>query len=128
MKFEKKSQKWAKFRPKSKGVNLNFLPILDHFWDFFKMLKKPSLGLNKRFYLGLNSIRRLFLQKMDFEKSPKNGQISSKSKEVNLNNLTILDHFWDFLKWLKKPSLGLKKRFYFGLSFIGRLFLKKMDF
>ena len=38
-------------------------------------------------------------------------KISSKSKEVNLNFLTILDHFWDFLKTLQKASLGLKKRF-----------------
>ena len=48
---------------------------------------------------------------MDFEKSPKNGQISPKSKGVNLNFLTILDHFWDFFKTLKKGSLGLEKRF-----------------
>ena len=47
---------------------------------------------------------------MDFEKSPKNGQISQKSKGVNLNFLTILDHFWDFFKTLQKASLGLKKR------------------
>ena len=48
---------------------------------------------------------------MDFEKSPKNGQISAKSKEVNLNFLTILDHFWDFFKNAEKYSLGLKNRF-----------------
>ena len=48
---------------------------------------------------------------MNFEKYPKNGQISSKSKGVNLNFLTILDHFWDFLKTLQKASLDLKKRF-----------------
>ena len=57
------------------------------------MLKKGSLGLAKRFYVGLSFIGRIFLGKMDFEKSLKNGQISPKSKEVNLNFLTILDHF-----------------------------------
>ena len=87
------------------------------------MRKKASLGLKKRFCLGLSFIGRLFLEKMDFEKSPKNGQISPKS-----NFLTILDHFWDFFKRLKKASLGLKKRFYLGLSFIGRIFLEKMDY
>ena len=49
-------------------------------------------------------------------------------KVKSLNLLTILDHFWDFLKRLKKASLGLKKRFYLGLSFIGSIFLEKMDF
>ena len=83
-------------------ANLNFLTILNHFWDFLKWLKKASLGLKKCFYLGLSFIGRLFLEKMDFEKSPKNGQISPKCKEVNLNFLTILDNFWDILKWLKK--------------------------
>ena len=92
------------------------------------MLKKSSLGLKKRFYLGLIFIGHLFLEKMYFEKSSENGQISPKNKEVNLNFLTILDHFWDFIKWLKKPSLGLKKRFYLDFSFVGRPFLEKMDF
>ena len=36
-------------KPKSKGINLNFLTILDHFWDFLKRLKKASLGRDKRF-------------------------------------------------------------------------------
>ena len=93
------------------------------------MLKKGSLGLEKRFYLGLSFIGRIFLEKMDFEKSLKNGQISPKSNlTLHLNFLTILDHFLDFLKRLKKGSLGLEKRFYLGLSFIGRIFLEKMDF
>ena len=39
----------AKFRKKVKElVNLNFLTILDHFWDFFKTLQKASLALKKR--------------------------------------------------------------------------------
>ena len=59
---------------------------------------------------------------MDFEKSPKNGQISPKSKGVNLNFLTIL------LKRLKKASSGLIKRFQLGLRFIGRIILEKIDF
>ena len=64
---------------------------------------------------------------MDFEKSPKNGQISPKSKGVNLNVLTILNHFEDFLKRLKKASLG-RKLFYLGLSFIGRIIVEKIYF
>ena len=48
-------------------VNLNFLTIFDHFWDFFKRLKRGSLGLKK----ALNFIGRIFLGKIDFEKSPK---------------------------------------------------------
>ena len=127
MDFEN-SPKNGQIWPKSKEVNLNFLTILDDFWDFLKRLKKASLGLKKRFYLGLSFIGRIFLEKMDFENSPKNGQIWPKSKEVNLNFLTILDDFWDFFKKLKKASLGLKKRFYLGLSFIGSIFLEKMDF
>ena len=90
------------------------------------MLKKASLGFKKRFYLGLSFFGRLFLEKMDFEKSPKNGQISPKSEGVNLNFLTILDHFWVFFKRRKKPSLGLKKRFQLILRFIGRILLEKM--
>ena len=81
--------------------------IFDHFWDFFKTLPKASLGLIKRIYFGLSFIGRIFVEKMDFEKSPKNGQISPKSKRVNLNFLTIFDHFWDFFKTLQKASLGL---------------------
>ena len=65
------------------------------------MLKKASLGLKKRYYLGSCFIGRLFLENMNFEKTPKNDQILQKSKGVNLNFLTILDHFWDFLKMLK---------------------------
>ena len=65
----------AKFRQKVKGVNLNFLTIFDHFWDFFNTLQKVSLGLKKCILLGLSFIGRIFLQKMDIEKSPKNGQI-----------------------------------------------------
>ena len=39
----------AKFRQKIKRL-INFLTILDHFWDFLKpILKKASLGLKKRF-------------------------------------------------------------------------------
>ena len=59
------------------------------------MVKKASLGLKKRFYLGFIFIGRIFLEKMDFEKSPKNGQIWPKSKEVKevKEVLTILDHF-----------------------------------
>ena len=79
----------AKFRPKSKGVNLNFLTILGHFWDFLKRLRKGSLGLEKRFYLGLSFIERVFVEKIDFEKSPKNGQISPKVKGLTLT-------FWRF--------------------------------
>ena len=67
---------------------------------------------------------------MDFEKSPKNDQISPKSKGLGLN-LTFW-RFWSifeiFFKTLPKASLGLVKRIYFGLSFIGRIFLEKMDF
>ena len=101
---------------------------MDHFWDFLKRFQKGCLGLEKRFYLGLSFIGRVFLEKIDFEKSPKNGQISPKSKGVNLNFLTILDHFWDFLKRLKKGSLSLEKRFYVDLSFIERVFVEKIDF
>ena len=92
------------------------------------MVEKPSLGLKNRFYLYFSFIGRLFLEKMHSEKSPKNGQISPKCKEVNLNFLTILDHFGDFLKWLNKRSWRLYKRFYLVLSFIGRTFLEKIDF
>ena len=109
MDFEQ-SSKNGQISPKSKGFNLNFSTIFDHFWDFFKTLQKVSLGLKKRILLGLNFIGRIFLEKMDFEKSPKNGQISRKSKGVNLNFSTIFDHFWDFFKTLQKASLGLKKR------------------
>ena len=55
--------------------------------------QKAPLGLEKRFYLGLSFIGRIFLEKMDFEESRKNGQISKKNKEVNLNFLTILNQF-----------------------------------
>ena len=57
------------------------------------MLKKASLGLKKRLYLDFSFIGRPFLEKIDFEKSPENGQMSPKNKEVKLNFLTILDHF-----------------------------------
>ena len=76
----------------------------------------------------MSFVGRIILEKMDFEKSPKNGQISPKSTGVNLNFLTILDHFWDFLKRLKKASSGRKKRFYFGFSFIERIIVDKMYF
>ena len=114
----------AKFGQKVKRLTLTFAD----FWTIFEIFlkaQKGSLGLKKRFYLRFSFIGRIFLEKMDFEKSPKNGQISAKSKEVTLNFLTILDHFWDFLKRLKKASLGLEKRFYLGLSFIGRIFLQE---
>ena len=62
--------------------------------------------LKKRLYLGLSLIGRIFLGKIEFEKSPKNGQILPKGKGVNLNFLTIFDDFWDFLKMLKKASSG----------------------
>ena len=37
---------------------------LNHFWDFFKRLKKGSFGLEMRFYLGLSFIGRIFLEKV----------------------------------------------------------------
>ena len=49
----------------------------------------------------------------------------AKSKGVNLNYSTILDHFE---KGLKRASLGLKKHFVVGLSFIRRQILEKSDF
>ena len=54
-------------------------------------------------------IGRIILEKIDFEKRhpPK----KKKVKGVNLNFLTILDHFWDLLKRLKKASLDHWKRF-----------------
>ena len=100
MDFEK-SPKNGQISPKSKGVNLNFFTILDHFWDFFKRLKKASLALKKRFYLGLSFIGRIFLEKMDFEKSPKNGQISLKIK-VKLNPFYFLGKFGNFLGLFSK--------------------------
>ena len=108
------------FRPWKASLGLN------HFWDFFKRLKKGSFDLQNSFYLGLSLIGSIFLEKIEFEKRPQNGQISPKSKGVNLNFLTILDHFWDLLKRLKKGSLGLEKRFYLGLTFTGRIFLEKI--
>ena len=42
-----------------------------------------------------------------------------------MKSFFCLNHFWDFLKRLKKGSFGLEKRFCLGLSFIGRLFLEK---
>ena len=51
----------------SKGVNINFLTILDQFWHFEKRFKKASLGLKKRLYLGLSSIRRKIFEKSNFE-------------------------------------------------------------
>ena len=74
----KKSPKYGQISPKSKVVNLNFLTILNHFWDFFKRLKKRSFGLEKRFHLGFSLIARVFLEKMDCEKSPQKGQIFDK--------------------------------------------------
>ena len=78
--FEKIPQK-GQISPKSKVVNLNFLTILDQFWDLLIII----------------------LWKMDFEKSPKNGQISPKSKGVNLNFLTILDQTLMHLGKYPKP-------------------------
>ena len=90
------------------------------FLRFFLKRKKASLGLKKLFYLALSFIGRIFVEKMDFEESLKNGQISPT---------LIFDGFRPFLRFFlkrKKASLGLKKLFYLALSFIGRIFLAKM--
>ena len=97
------------------------------------MLKKGSLGLAQSVFIlvgfGRSFIGKsifLTIEKMDFEKSLKNGQISPKSKEVNLNFLTFFGPFlrffknaflrffnWTYIlsrKWtLKKVSKMLKK-------------------
>ena len=72
----------AKFRQKVKGLTLTFSDF-GSFLRFSKRCKKASLAVTKRFYLDLTFIGRIFLEKMDFEKSPKNGQISQKSKGVS---------------------------------------------
>ena len=61
MDFEKRS----KNEQKVKGVNLNFLAI----WS-----QKGSLTLQTRFQRVLSFIEHIHLEKMDFEKSHKNGQ------------------------------------------------------
>ena len=46
----------------------------------------------------------------------------------NLNFFTILKQFFlGFAKRLKHGSFGLEKRFYLGLSLIGRIFLEKIN-
>ena len=92
------------------------------------MAQKRFFRLEKRFYLRLSFIGRVFLEKWTMKKVPKNGQISPKSKVVNHKFLTILNRFCDFFKRVKKGSFGLEKRFYLGLSLIARIFLEKMDF
>ena len=126
----KKVPKIAKFRPKSKGVNLNFLTILDHFWDFFKRLRKASLGHWKAFLSLIWALLDVyFSRKWTLKKVPKMAKFRPKRKGVNLNFLTILDHFWDFFKRLRKASLGHWKAFLsWHLNFSGRIFLEKMEF
>ena len=64
----------TKFRQKVKRLNLTTCRFWTIYEIFFKCSKKLLLGLKKCFCLGLSFIGRLFLEKMDFEKSPKNGQ------------------------------------------------------
>ena len=52
-------------------LNLNFFTILKPFFlDFPKRLKHSSFGLEKRFYLGLSLIVRIFLEKIHGVYSP----------------------------------------------------------
>ena len=42
-------EKSAKYGQNVKGLNLNFLTILDHIWDCLERLEKAYLGIKKRF-------------------------------------------------------------------------------
>ena len=62
------------------------------FWTIFEIFLKGSKKLlqaiKKRFYFGFSFIERIIVDKMYFEKRP-----PQKSKGINLNFLTILDHY-----------------------------------
>ena len=69
------------------------------FWRFSTIFeidkkgsKKYSQALKRVFSLGLNFIGRVILGKIDCEKRPQNGHFLPKSKGINLNFLTTLDH------------------------------------
>ena len=107
--------------PKKKGVNLNFLTILDHFWDLLTRLKTASFGHWKRFKVGLSFIGRIIVEKIDFEKRP-----PRKSKEVNLNLFWRFRTIFEiFVKKAEKsffrPFLSLCKQFQNGSKIVKKL-------